>query len=421
MVDSVPRPLASSRYPEDVLSNGHAAVYGSFYCLISQRWGYSCCLLFERDAACTGPRLALEGAEASSAPLEEANEGADKQADENQDRTRQTSAGGAEVPDRERAASGPASARAAAEFERILAAPASKPLAVLGLTSSADAYAVRNAFRRIALLVHPDKNPGHEERCRQALLKVQEAREAIEAQKSGKRPGETEKEAKKRRKKEGPDPHFPPRAAAPASTEDATAGSLLEPEGREQFASAEDFVAYALQFVLDLWRKYIHLPLAGSANVEVVSRLPRASDGCEGVLRSEPALKQAAESVKELKKLLKKNELGATVLGKIETLCAELLKREYAVANKAYMDLAIGNKTWHLEVPSLLEGGMAGLSGVERGQMFKQARAAAKLNKNSAKGVMDDEDVRAHILCLRRLCNVTQAIRPNSDPSKSSG
>ncbi|CAE7029315.1 unnamed protein product [Symbiodinium natans] len=36
----------------------------------------------------------------------------------------------------------------------------------------------------------------------------------------------------------------------------------------------------------------------------------------------------------------------------------------------AYMDLAIGNKAWHTEVPTLMEGGMDGLTGIERGRML---------------------------------------------------
>merc|ERR1712070_1009760 len=112
------------------------------------------------------------------------------------------------------------------------------------------------------------------------------------------------------------------------------------------------------------------------------------------VLRSQPALRQATTSVKSLRRLLDRSELGQEVLGKIERMCIQLLKREYACANQAYMDLAIGNKAWHLAVPSLMEGGMAGCTGVERGAMFKQARTAQKLNSGADRSVMDDEVVR---------------------------
>merc|ERR1712032_250973 len=102
-------------------------------------------------------------------------------------------------------------------------------------------------------------------------------------------------------------------------------------------------------------------------------------------------------------------------------MCTEMLSREYASANKAYMDLALGNRAWHLEVPTLLEGGLGGCSGVERGRMFKQARTAQQLNEARGSSVMDDGEVRAHVVSLRRLLAVAQTMRPSSDPSKMAG
>eukprot|EP00439_Symbiodinium_sp_Y106_P058663 s2442_g8.t1 len=133
---------------------------------------------------------------------------------------------------------------------------------------------------------------------------------------------------------------------------------------------------------------------------------------------------------------------------------------------EAYMDLAIGNKAWHTEVPTLMEGGMDGLTGIERGRMWLPesvlrtagavgretrggrravgllcfaeveagpglaslrpkwlgARTAQRLNAAKAKAnAMDDEEVRRHVVALRRLLTVAQAIRPNADPSKNAG
>ncbi|CAE8632401.1 unnamed protein product, partial [Polarella glacialis] len=114
-------------------------------------------------------------------------------------------------------------------------------------------------------------------------------------------------------------------------------------------------------------------------------------------------------------------ELGDEVLGQIERVCLGMLTREYAEAYQAYLSLAIGNRLWHVEVPTLMEGGMGGLSGQDRGAMWKQARCAQRLNNVKGKNVMDDDEVRSHVVSLRRLLTVAQVMRPNQDPSKNSG
>merc|ERR1712154_500311 len=129
--------------------------------------------------------------------------------------------------------------------------------------------------------------------------------------------------------------------------------------------------------------------------------------------------KQTGNSVKSLRKLLKDGLLGGEVLDKIERMCCEILSREYTQANQVYMQLAIGNRAWIMEVPTLLEGGMAGASGKERGNFFKQARMASKINASAGVNVMDDGEVRQHIVALKRLLTVAQVIRPNSDIAKN--
>ena len=43
----------SSRYPEDVLERGHSEIWGSYFDLNSQSWGYACCRSLERDVECS--------------------------------------------------------------------------------------------------------------------------------------------------------------------------------------------------------------------------------------------------------------------------------------------------------------------------------------------------------------------------------
>lgn len=150
--------LAASKYEEDNLKNGHAAVWGSFYCVATHRWGYACCLLCDRTAECgkvevpalEGPIGDTEGTDSTKSHRKEPEAAAPEEAT-------------------------PGSERCAAELARILATEAKKPFEVLGLAPANASYAVRSAFRRLSLLVHLDKNPGDEERCHRALLRGQGA------------------------------------------------------------------------------------------------------------------------------------------------------------------------------------------------------------------------------------------------------
>lgn len=416
MSEQLNRRLAASKYPEDVHSGGHSAVWGSYYCAISHRWGYACCLLCDPDAECGRGNLAIE--EDPSAAAGEATQSSNGQPQapppESAPALKQPAPVDGELP--------PISPQVTAEVDRILSVAKSKPLEVLGLAAGATGYAIRSAFRRLALLIHPDKNPGYEERCKEALVKAQEAREAAEGgPPAGAANPEAEGSSKKRRR-ECPGKE----AAFPSAPEEA---SGREPDGRQFFTSAEEFVAYVLQFVLEEWKRYIK-PAVADASDSAAKKATRTATaaavaaqtgGAMGVLRSEAALKQSTQSVKSLRKLLKAQTLGPDVLQKVEQICLGLVSREYAEANQAYMNLAIGNRAWHLEVPTLMESGMTGCTGIERGRLFKQARTAQRLNAAAGQSVMDDDEVRSHIVALRRLLAVSQVIRPNSDPSKNAG
>lgn len=66
---------------------------------------------------------------------------------------------------------------------RIESTPVENPFEILGIVSdSATGHDIRKAYRRIALLIHPDKNPGWETKCQEALIKLQQGREQAEAE-----------------------------------------------------------------------------------------------------------------------------------------------------------------------------------------------------------------------------------------------
>lgn len=391
----------------------HSAAWGSFYCVATHRWGYACCLLCEKDSEC-GKVFALESGAGEFKASESA--GASNSMSE-------------PVPEISTSTDMPPAPRGTPkEVLRILASDKAKPFEVLGLsTVKATSYAVRTAFRRLALLVHPDKNPGEEEKCHQALLRAQHAREAALALLSAPPPtaanGPVGTPSATGTGDRGPGP----RRQGPAPRPRDEAQVAREPQPRKDFTSKEVYVSYALQFVLEEWQNFVDLALGGPGDpqrkkaTEKRAVAAAASQGAEGVLRSQVAMQQTSKSVKALQKLLKNQELGADVLAKVERVCCGMLGREYTEANQAYLDLAIGNKAWHSEVPTLMEGGMDGLTGKDRGQMWKQARTAQRLNAQRVKTSMDNEEVRSHVVALRRLITVAQAIRPNADPSKNAG
>lgn len=74
-----------------------------------------------------------------------------------------------------------AQAKAQAVLDGILAMSLANPFKILGISEEgAQGHDIRKAYRRIALLIHPDKNPGLEAKCQEALIKLQQGRELAE-------------------------------------------------------------------------------------------------------------------------------------------------------------------------------------------------------------------------------------------------
>lgn len=328
-----------------------------------------------------------------------------------------------------------AAARAAlvrAEVARILAAPPGRPMEILGLTANAGLAPqdVRHAYRRIALLVHPDKNPDFEASCKEALLRAQEARVTLEmrgkAMSDAKVPPHrpTPQGESSRHNAEGEVPRAEQRArrrrtAARRRPRSASRGSCSGPEHleqrpREAFASPEGFVVHALQHCLARWRQ-------SALEVWAAEHL---GDGGRSVLHSRAVFRETAAAVSALCQLLEAGALGPSIVEKLERMCCHLMAREYVPASQAYLDLSIGSRTWHGDVPSLLEAGCTWggrKAGVERGRLFKQARTAQRLNSERASSatVLDDDTVKLQLTSLKRLLTVAQELHPNEDPSRN--
>mmetsp|Transcript_87842 Transcript_87842/g.226445 ORF Transcript_87842/g.226445 Transcript_87842/m.226445 type:complete len:452 (-) Transcript_87842:57-1412(-) len=74
----------------------------------------------------------------------------------------------------------PSQAKVKVILDRIMSLPEDRPFDILGIAEGSDGHSIRKAYRRIALLIHPDKNPGMEALCGDALIKLQQGREQAE-------------------------------------------------------------------------------------------------------------------------------------------------------------------------------------------------------------------------------------------------
>lgn len=400
------RSLASSRYPEDVLVGNHTSIFGSFYDTKSGRWGFRCCKQYRRKAACR-PQLGPAAPQAALLPPP-TREGSEPTPDEVQEQPVLEEAQ-CESSDEDpvdlgegNEATAAAAEKVRAEVARVLGVAPGQHLEVLGLEKAADAHAVRRAHRRLLLLIHPDKNPGYEDDCKEALVRAQEAREALEA--SGGAPAAKGEEV---RRAEKANAGFPAQRGANSRKAKRRPSGVppdlaehAEAKAKEAFESDGEFVIHTLKHHLFLWRE--SGLSAGFASKAAQSRA---------------AFEEAASSVGSLLHFVEEGMLGKEPLGKLEKMCSHLMAREYMPANQVYMDLAIGNKTWHADVPTLLEGGMSWdgrKAGVERGKLFKQARVAERLNRERRENetLLDSEDVKGYITSLKRLLTVSQELRP---------
>jgi len=88
-----------------------------------------------------------------------------------------------ETPPKPGVSDAAAAQRVLSVVDRILATPGDRPFQMLGLDPTAETkgHDIRKAYRRLALLIHPDKNPGLEARCSEALIRLQQGREQAEA------------------------------------------------------------------------------------------------------------------------------------------------------------------------------------------------------------------------------------------------
>lgn len=167
---------------------------------------------------------------------------------------------------------------------------------------------------------------------------------------------------------------------------------------RMSFETPEGFVAYTLRHLADCWA----LSLRGEAVAAVSVKLPPA-------LCAEKVAREAAASVEDFGRRLCQRSLPTTLVAKLEEMCMFISDREYAQANKVYMDLAIGSKRWLTDMPVLVSFSMS------------RQDTEVKWTPDCGNHPIDEAGLRDHVVMLRRLLTVAQALRPNEDPSRNCG
>lgn len=174
---------------------------------------------------------------------------------------------------------------------------------------------------------------------------------------------------------------------------------------REAFETPEGFVAYAAKYLVSCWRMWL-------ADGILSDRVRTANAEAAKVLLSTVAVDEASRGVETFCERLASRQVPKDLAKQLEEFCSCVHSREYAQANKIYMEIVLGSRKWQLDVPYLVEGNRNGPSVVQN--------VAERLNKESC-DPLDVAGIRNHTVLLRRLLSVAQVVNPNEDPSKNCG
>lgn len=163
--------------------------------------------------------------------------------------------------------------------------------------------------------------------------------------------------------------------------EDETPASVEQGPPNETDYCREDYVAACVKHYLSLWRQEVDAMKAEEK---------RTREGRAVVT----AFSQTVSWLGHLQRLLSKRQLKKDVLDGLRNIFAAVRMREYARANQVYLEqLAIGNAPWPMGAT------MVGI----------HARAAReKISEHKIAHVMNDEQTRKYIQCVKRLITVAE-------------
>jgi len=179
----------------------------------------------------------------------------------------------------------------------------------------------------------------------------------------------------------------------------------LEWRPRESFSTSEGFVAFALRRLSRLWMAWLQDGTLGHARTSTGG----LGSSAASVVLSEKAAREAASGIEEFCSRLYQQLLAPELVNKLQEMCVFIQAREYAQANKVYVDLAIGTRKWLTDLPVFVR--------------FDAKRQDTDVSWTPDDGAnpVDEAGVRSHVVLLRRLLTVSQVALPNPDPSKNCG
>mmetsp|Transcript_38907 Transcript_38907/g.108135 ORF Transcript_38907/g.108135 Transcript_38907/m.108135 type:complete len:262 (-) Transcript_38907:36-821(-) len=176
---------------------------------------------------------------------------------------------------------------------------------------------------------------------------------------------------------------------------------------RECVPRPQGFVSHSARCLAARWRAWLT-----DGSLAEAARQSRLSGEVARVLLSEAAAAEAARGVARFCERLASCEVPADLARNLEEFCTCIGAREYAAANRAYLEIVMGSRKWQTDVPYLVEGNRNGPSVVQS--------VAERLNKGMSHP-LDAAGIRDYTVLLRRLLSVAQTVHPNADPSKNCG
>mmetsp|Transcript_128188 Transcript_128188/g.256002 ORF Transcript_128188/g.256002 Transcript_128188/m.256002 type:complete len:239 (+) Transcript_128188:57-773(+) len=120
----------------------------------------------------------------------------------------------------------------------------------------------------------------------------------------------------------------------------------LEWKPRETFNTSEGFVAFALRRLSRLWMAWLR-----DGTLAAHARKRDLGSSTASVVLSEKTAQQAACGIEEFCSRLYQQLLAPELVSKLQEMCILIQAREYAQANKVYVDMAVGTRKWLTDLP----------------------------------------------------------------------
>lgn len=168
---------------------------------------------------------------------------------------------------------------------------------------------------------------------------------------------------------------------------------------REEIGDAPgEFVAHFVRYFVGAWQS----SLKDGGKIEGSG----LTDQAAAIFNSLSAMRETEEALRPLYVRLKKGEIGNEVLKQLDLVVSLAADRDYESANKEYLVITMGRKTWHNSLPQIQQ------------QQNHGGSIRTIIKQSPLLGFDTDPVINAAILALKRLILFAQFICPPDDMSK---